>query len=69
MLDYDQISNIEKIDRVATKQIPTPSKDTGMDLRIVSKLGHEWVLVNMDERNQAFSQIVGFSKTPWQIVW
>ncbi|KAF1345694.1 hypothetical protein BDV97DRAFT_378727 [Delphinella strobiligena] len=68
-LDYDQISNIEKIDRVATKQIPTPSKDTGMDLRIVSKAGHEWVLVNMDERNQAFSQIVGFSNTPWQIVW
>lgn len=68
-LDYDQIANLEKVDRVASKTIS--KTDSGKDLRIVSKHAeeHEWMLVNVDGRDQAFSQIVGFSNTLWQIVW
>jgi hypothetical protein len=47
------------------------ANDTGKDLRITSKLegDQEWLLTNMTERDQAFSQIVGFSKTSWQVAW
>ena len=68
-LAYDLINNLEKIDRIASKTIPKPKSDSGKDLRIVSKTGVEWVVVNIDGRDQAFSQIVGFSNTTWQIVW
>jgi hypothetical protein len=48
----------------------TLGKDTGKDLRIQVKLGDdEWVLANRGDRDQAFSQIVGFSKASWQVVW
>lgn len=42
------------------------------DLRIASSLaddGGETVLKDMEDRDQAFSQIVGFSEITWQIVW
>ncbi|KAF2491290.1 hypothetical protein BU16DRAFT_515579 [Lophium mytilinum] len=68
-LPYDQISNLEKLDRLVTKNMPTVKNDSGKDLRLVSKAGKEWVLMNLDQRDQAFSQIVGFSATVWQVVW
>ncbi|KAI5201902.1 hypothetical protein E4T39_05057 [Aureobasidium subglaciale] len=68
VLNYDLLAKLEKIDRIKSKM--TPGKDTGKDLRIQSKLGdEEWVLADMDDRDQAFSQIVGFSNASWQVVW
>jgi len=66
---FSQISNLEKISRVISKNIPKLKADTGKDLKIVSKSGQEWVLENVEQRDQAFSQIVGFSDTDWQVVW
>jgi len=68
-LHFDQINNVEKHNRVVQKNVPTPKQDSGKDLKIVSKAGKEWILRNMDKRDQAFSQIVGFSDTAWQVVW
>lgn len=69
VLDYAKIAKLEKIDRTKRKVIP--GGGTGKDLRISSRLvdGQEWMLTDMDNRDQAFSQIVGFSKTTWQVVW
>ncbi|KAF2811730.1 uncharacterized protein BDZ99DRAFT_508043 [Mytilinidion resinicola] len=68
-LTYDQISNLEKLDRVVAKNVPKLKNDSGKDLRLISKAGEEWVLINVDRRDEAFSQIVGFSATTWQVVW
>jgi len=69
VLNYDLIFTIEKKERNISKLAPV--KDTGRDLRILSKLDgdKEWLLTNMEDRDQAFSQIVGFSKTRWQVAW
>ncbi|KAH7113243.1 hypothetical protein B0J11DRAFT_572725 [Dendryphion nanum] len=69
ILPYDQINKIEKIDRVVAKKISKVKHDSGEGLKLVSKEGKEWELENMDERNQAFSQIVGFSPVTWQVIW
>lgn len=69
-LPYDQINKIEKQDRIVAKSLSGKmTGDSGKDLRLVSKAGQEWVLKNVELRNEAFSQIVGFSKTTWQVVW
>ncbi|KAI4851879.1 hypothetical protein E4T44_01853 [Aureobasidium sp. EXF-8845] len=70
VLNYDLIYSLEKVERFTSKM--TPVKDSGKDLRITSKLegDREWLLKDMDDgRDQAFSQIVGFSKTSWQVAW
>jgi hypothetical protein len=69
VLNYDLIFKLEKVERNKSKL--TPGRDTGKDLRVCSKLDgdQEWLLTNMDDRDQAFSQIVGFSKTSWQVAW
>ncbi|KAF2658499.1 hypothetical protein K491DRAFT_652742 [Lophiostoma macrostomum CBS 122681] len=72
ILPYDQITQLEKIDRWVRKAIPKPSSDysdSGQDLRVVDRQGEERVLANVDTRDQAFSQIVGFSDTVWQVMW
>jgi hypothetical protein len=67
---YDQINRIEKQDRVVTKKVPAKLKtNSGMDLKIVTKAGREVMLDDMEQRDEAFSQIVGFSTTKWQVVW
>lgn len=69
-LPYDQISSLEKVDRIVAKNIPEKmTRDSGKDLKLVDKAGHERVLNNVNQRDEAFSQIVGFSKTTWQVVW
>jgi hypothetical protein len=69
-LDYDQIQSIDKQNRVVKQNVPDKlSRDSGKDLKLVDKLGRETLLKNVDRRDEAFSQIVGFSKTTWQIVW
>jgi hypothetical protein len=67
---YDQIQRLEKRDRVVAKKMPKQlTRDSGKDLKIVTKAGREWVLSDMQQRDEAFSQIVGFSRTVWQVVW
>ncbi|THY78123.1 hypothetical protein D6C94_01463, partial [Aureobasidium pullulans] len=69
-IDYTNIAKLEKLDRVKSKVIP--GGGSGKDLRIASNLADvegEAVLKDMDDRDQAFSQIVGFSEITWQIVW
>ena len=66
---YSEINNLEKQDRIVAKHVPKAKTDSGKDLRLVSKTGEEWILENVDIRDQAFSQIIGFSKTTWQVVW
>ncbi|KAF1851376.1 uncharacterized protein K460DRAFT_303543 [Cucurbitaria berberidis CBS 394.84] len=69
-LPYDQINNIEKVDRIVAKNMPEKMRrDSGKDLKLVDKAGMEWVLKDVDQRDEAFSQIVGFSKSTWQVVW
>ncbi|THX29280.1 hypothetical protein D6D10_08964 [Aureobasidium pullulans] len=69
-IDYINIAELEKLDRVKSKVIP--GGGSGKDLRIASNLADvegEAILKDMDDRDQAFSQIVGFSEITWQIVW
>ncbi|OSS53084.1 hypothetical protein B5807_02035 [Epicoccum nigrum] len=69
-LRYGELEALEKQDRVVTKKVPGKlQKDSGMDLKIRSKGGREEVLKNVEERDEAFSQIVGFSENLWQVVW
>lgn len=68
-LPYDQVNEIEKQDRVVAKSIIKMKPDGGKGMKIVSVEGQEFVLENMDERDQAFSQILGFSPKTWQVVW
>jgi hypothetical protein len=68
-LPYSQIERIEKITRIVGGSVPKPKSDSGKDLKLQSKTGQEWILSNVDLRDQVFSQIVGFSDSVWQIVW
>jgi hypothetical protein len=69
-IPYDQISQIEKQDRIVTKKVPDKLKmDSGKDLKLVTKPGLAYLLTNMEQRDEAFSQIVGFSQTEWQVIW
>lgn len=40
-----------------------------MDLKIKGRGGREEVLGDVKGRDEAFSQIVGFSEEVWQVVW
>lgn len=44
-------------------------KDSGDDMKLVGPNDSEYIMLNMKERDQAFSQIIGFSKVTWQVVW
>lgn len=68
---YSQLNNLEKVDRIVSKNIPKPEpiKDSGKDLKFVDVSGKEYVVNNVDVRDEVFSQIVGFSGTEWQVLW
>ena len=69
-IPYAELDQLEKIDRVITKNIPSSVQtDSGKDIKIVGKDQKELVLENVNGRDQAFSQIVGFSDVKWQVVW
>ncbi|KAH8728319.1 hypothetical protein GQ44DRAFT_724328 [Phaeosphaeriaceae sp. PMI808] len=69
-LPYNQLVKIEKQDRIVAKKIPSKlATDSGKDLKLVTRSGLEYLLENMEQREEAFSQIVGFSHTTWQVVW
>jgi hypothetical protein len=70
VLPYDQIRNLEKQNRIVSKNIPSKlQRDSGQDLKFVTKNGKELVLRQVDQRDEAFSQIIGFTPTNWQVVW
>ncbi|KAF2116023.1 hypothetical protein BDV96DRAFT_573204 [Lophiotrema nucula] len=69
-IPYAELDQLEKIDRTITKNIPSSLQlESGKDIKIVGKDQRELVLENVNGRDQAFSQIVGFSDVKWQVVW
>lgn len=67
---YGELEALEKQDRVVTKKMPGKlQKDSGMDLKVRGKGGWEEELRNVQGRDEAFSQVVGFSESVWQVVW
>ncbi|KAF2820304.1 hypothetical protein CC86DRAFT_305158 [Ophiobolus disseminans] len=67
---YSDINKIEKQDRVVSKKLPSQlSMDSGKDLKLIMKSGQEYLLSDMQRRDEAFTQIVGFSQAMWQVVW
>ncbi|KAF2794867.1 hypothetical protein K505DRAFT_407283 [Melanomma pulvis-pyrius CBS 109.77] len=66
---FSQIQNLEKVDRIVSKNMPKPKLDTGKDLKIVSQGGAKYLVENVDQRDQVFSQVLGFSNAAWQVVW
>jgi len=65
-LKYENIEKLEKVVRIVSKGL---GKNSGEDLKIVGPSESEFLLKNMKDRDQAFSQIVGFSSVRWQVVW
>jgi hypothetical protein len=45
------------------------TKESGLDLKFTGPQGVEYTLKNVDDRDQAFSQIIGYSPVKWQVVW
>jgi hypothetical protein len=69
-LQFDQLEKIEKVDRIVTKNVPDSlQEDTGQDLQFASRSGEIHLLKKVNRRDEAFSQIVGFSNVTWQVVW
>lgn len=69
-LRYDELERIEKVDRIVARNIPSKlQEDPGEDLKFVDRSGRVSLLRKVDRRNEAFSQIVGFSDMAWQVVW
>ena len=64
-LRYDQINNVEK----KNEYVPSLKDASGKHLRLVSRTDQEFLVENLDERDMAFSQIVGLSDWTWQVVW
>lgn len=69
ILPYDLVNKIEKQDQVVAKSIVKMKPEAGKGMKIVSRAGEEFALEKMEERDQAFSQILGFSPITWQVVW
>ncbi|KAF2637909.1 hypothetical protein P280DRAFT_520509 [Massarina eburnea CBS 473.64] len=75
-IPYSAIERVEKINRMVEQTLPLSKlkSGNGKDLKIVVAVGDsserkEWVLTDVDLRDQVFSQILAFSKTAWQVVW
>lgn len=69
-LRYEEFERFEKQDRIVQKSIPSKlQRDSGQDLKFCSRSGREFVLKRVDKRDEAFSQVIGFSNIPWQVVW
>lgn len=69
-LQFDQLEKIEKVDRVVAKNMPdTLQEDSGKDLRLISRTGQICLFGKVNKRDEAFSQIIGFSNFTWQVLW
>ena len=69
-LRFEELQRVEKEDRIVQKNISSKlQKDSGQDLKFGSRDGREYLLKQVDKRDEAFSQIIGFSNITWQVVW
>lgn len=69
-IQFEQLEKIEKEDRVVTKNLPGKlQRDSGKDLRVTSMSGETHLLKKVDKRDEAFSQMTGFSNIVWQVLW
>lgn len=69
-LRFEELQRLEKEDRIAQKNISSKlQKDSGQDIKLGSRDGREYLVKQVDKRDEAFSQIVGFSNIKWQVVW
>ena len=55
-----------QIMRIVSKVV---GQNSGEDLKISGSDGTEFMMMNLKDRDQVFSQIVGFSSVRWQVVW
>jgi hypothetical protein len=77
---FRDMRKLEKVTRVIKQKI---SKGNGEDLKIVraadpgtglegvhvKEAVEEYLITDLNERDQVFSQIVGYSEGEWQVVW
>lgn len=69
-LRYDELQKFEKEDRIVQKHVPDKVQwDSGQDLWVGSRGGREFLLKRVHNRDEAFSQVIGFSGISWQVVW
>jgi hypothetical protein len=67
---YGRLVALEKVNHVLSSHMPRKlARDVRQDLRLGDVQGRQWVLEDVQGRDEVFSQIVGFSKTEWQVVW
>lgn len=68
-IPHAQLEKVEKMDRIVAKKLPAKIKSvSGKDLKVVVG-GKEYVIQDMEGRDEAFGQIVGFSEQVWQVAW
>lgn len=71
-IPHARLDKVEKMDRIVASYIPTKLKSSsGKDLKIVigGEGGREYVVQDMEGRDEAFGQVVGFSEQAWQVTW
>ena len=44
-------------------------RDSGMDLKIKGRAGAEFVVEDVEGRDEVFRRVVGVSGSEWQVVW
>ena len=70
--EYAEIVRVEKVNRIAKRSLKGAS---GEDLRISVEnkkfkgVETEVLFKDLHQRDQLFSQVVGFSEVRWQVAW
>ncbi|OAL47228.1 hypothetical protein IQ07DRAFT_573080 [Pyrenochaeta sp. DS3sAY3a] len=70
-IPYAHLITLEKVNHVLSSHMPRKlARDMRRDLRLGDAGGRQWVLEDVQGRDEVFSQIVGFSAgREWQVVW
>lgn len=63
---FKQMKRLEKVTRHVKKAI---REESGSDLLFVDDADQEFMVTGVEERDQVFSQVVGYSGIKWQVVW
>ncbi|KAL5120432.1 hypothetical protein ACEQ8H_001722 [Pleosporales sp. CAS-2024a] len=64
------VINASSLNRIMTTNLPDKlQRDSGQDLKLVMKSGQEHLFKDVKARDEAFRQIVGLSRTTWQVLW
>ncbi|KAF1831184.1 hypothetical protein BDW02DRAFT_64433 [Decorospora gaudefroyi] len=70
LVPFECIGRLEKVDRQVVKRVPERlTGDGGKDLLVCDVRGGEFVVRDVEQRDEAFGQVVGFSRAVWQVVW